>query len=69
MFLMCWLYSVDFPFNADPIALNLVTHSKTVFRAGTGSCLTRLEWKPNARYVAVKDSFVLISFSTILVPL
>ena len=57
---------VDFCFNADPVALKLITHNKIVFRAGTGSCLPRLKCKRNARSrsVAATDSFVLINVST-----
>ena len=55
---------VDFRFNADPLALKLVTHNKIVFRAGTGSCLPRLKGKRNAYCVAVTDLFVLIHVST-----
>ena len=54
----------DFHFNADPIALKLVTLNKIVFRVGMGSCLARLKCKRNACYVAVTDSFVLINVST-----
>ena len=55
---------VDFCFNADPIALKLVTQNKIEFRAGTGSCLPRLKCKRKARCVAVADSFVLLNVST-----
>ena len=55
---------VYFHFNADPVALKLVTHNKIVFRAETGSCLPRLKCKRNARCFAVTDSFVLMKVST-----
>ena len=55
---------IDFRFNADPLALKLVTHKKIVFRAGTGSCLPRLKCKQNAHCVAVTDLFVLINVTT-----
>ena len=48
---------VDFRFNADPVALKLVTHNKIVFRADAGLCLSKLKCKRNARCVAVTDSF------------
>ena len=59
-----WGRPVDFRFNADPVALKLVTHSKIVFRADTGLCLSRLKCKRKACCVAVTDSFTLINVST-----
>ena len=56
---------VDFCFNADPGALNFVTHNKIVFRASySGWCPPKFKCKRNARCVAVTDSFVLINVST-----
>ena len=49
---------VDFRFNIDPVALKLLTHTKIVFRAGTGSCLPSLKCTRNALCVVVTDSFV-----------
>ena len=56
---------VDFRFNADPVALKLLTHTKIVFRDGTGSCLPSLKCTRNALCVAVTDSFVLINVSIV----
>ena len=56
---------VDFRFNADPVALKLLIHTKIVFRAGTGSCLPSLKCTRNALCVAVTDSFVLTNVSHI----
>ena len=58
---------VDFRFNADPVALKLVSHNKIVFRAATGSCLPKLKRKRNARCFALTDSFVSINVSTMKV--
>ena len=63
-FWRCEVGPVDFCFNADPLALKLITHNKIVFRAGRGSCLPRLQCKRNARCVTVTDLFVLIKVST-----
>ena len=56
---------VDFRFNAYPVSLKFLTHTKIVFRAGTGSCLPSLKCTRNAFCVAVTDSFVLIKVSTV----
>ena len=56
---------VDFRFNADLVALKLLTYTKIVFRAGTGSCLPSLKCTRNALCVAVTDSFVLKNVFTV----
>ena len=55
----------NFRFNADPVALKLLTHTKIVFRDGTGSCLPSLKCTRNGLCVAVTDSFVLINVSIV----
>ena len=58
---------VDYCFNADPVALKLVTWNKIVFRADMGLCLPKLKCKRNSHCVAVTDSSVLINVSTMKV--
>ena len=49
---------VDFCFNANPVSLKFLTHTKIVFQAGTGLCLPILKCMRNTLCVAVTDSAV-----------
>ena len=53
-----------FRFNVDPVALMFETHSRIVFRSGTGACRPSLKCLWNALCVAITDSLFLKNVST-----